>query len=107
MAKGGKIFSSYLVTFPNFSLRTFQQKQKLPGQVRSGHQSGFVDPTSEKFVITSVIRARVFHGAIYSLQVFITVPVCVIRISQILFICDLGSGQRRDLYITGLWENIE
>ena len=39
--------------FSNYSLRTFQQKKKLPGQVRSGHQSRFVDSTSEKFLITS------------------------------------------------------
>ena len=45
IAKRRKIFSSYLVTLPNYSLRT-SQKEKLPGQARSGHQSRFVDPTS-------------------------------------------------------------
>ena len=58
-------------------------EKKLPGQVRSGHQSEFVDLTSEKFAI--IVRARVFHGAISSLQVFITVTVCVICISQTLY----------------------
>ena len=47
----------------------------------------------------------VFPGAISSLQVFITVPVCVICISQNLYICDLRSGQSRDHYITSLGEN--
>ena len=51
IAKRPKAESSYLVTFPNFSLRIFHKK-KMPGQVRSGHQRRFVDPTSEKFAIT-------------------------------------------------------
>ena len=50
IAKRRKIESSYLVTFSKLSMRTFRQK-KLLGQVRSGHQRRFVDPTSEKFVI--------------------------------------------------------
>ena len=102
MAKRRKIFSSYLVTFPNYSLRTFQKK--MPGQVRSGHQSGFVDLTSEK---QSRQSQFFFHGAISSVQVFITVPVCVICTSQNLFICDMRSGQSRDLCIRGLRENNE
>ena len=28
----------------------------MPGEVRSGHQSGFVDSTSEKFAITSELE---------------------------------------------------
>ena len=56
MAKRRKIFSSYLVTFPQYSLSTFQQKIINPGQVRSGHQSGVLDPTSEKFTITSELE---------------------------------------------------
>ena len=70
----------------------------MASQVRSGHQSGFVDPTSEKFTITSELEF--FDGAISSLQVFITVPVCVICMSQNLFICDLKSGQSRESAIT-------
>ena len=54
MAKRRKIFSSYLVIFPNYSLRTFQKK--WPGQVSSGHQSGLVDPTSEKLALTSQLE---------------------------------------------------
>ena len=30
--------------------------KKKPGQVRSGNQSGFVDPTSEKFANTSELE---------------------------------------------------
>ena len=48
-----------------------------------------------------------FHGAVSSLRVFITVPVCVICISHNFYICELSSGQIRDLYVTGLWENNE
>ena len=54
MAKRVKIFSSYLATFPYYSLCRFQQK--IPGQIRSGHQSGFFYPTSEKFAITSELE---------------------------------------------------
>ena len=71
-------------------------------QVRSGHQGGFADPTSEKFTITSELE--LFHGMISSLQIFITVPVCVICLSQNFYICDLLSGQSRDLDITTLRE---
>ena len=66
-------------------------------QVRSGHQRRFVDPTSEKFAITPEL---VFHGSIFSLQVFIRVPPYTICISQNLYICDLRLGQIHDLYIT-------
>ena len=52
-------------------------------------------------------RARVFHRSISSLQVFIRVPPCTKCISHSLYICDLKSGQTRDLYITTLRENIE
>ena len=45
-----EISSSYLVTFLNI-ICTYSGK-KMPGQVRPGHQSGFVEPTSEKFAIT-------------------------------------------------------
>ena len=45
------IFNSYLMTFPNYSLRTL--KKKISGQVRPGHQSWFVDTTSEKLAIMS------------------------------------------------------
>ena len=53
------------------------------------------------------VSARFIHGAISSLQVFIEAPVCVICISQKLYIFDLRSGQSRDLYITSLGENNE
>ena len=58
------------------------------------------------------VRARVFFGAISSLQVFITVPTSRYVLSVYLRnfnICDLRSGQTqsRNLYITSLWENIE
>ena len=78
--------------------------KKLPGQVRLGHQRRFVDPTSEKFAIPP--KVDFFRGSIFSLQVFIRVPPYTIFISQNLYICGLSSGQIRDLYITGLWENV-
>ena len=37
----------------------------MPGQVRSGHQSGFVDTTTEKFAIMSELF---FHEAVSSLN---------------------------------------
>ena len=55
------------------------------------------------------LELEFFHGTISSLQVFITVPLCVIFKSQNLFICDLRSGQireSRDLYITSLYGKI-
>ena len=95
IAKQRQTFSSYLMTFPHYSLRTFQQKKKKTCRARLGqviNQSEFSDPTSEKFVITSEL---VFHGMISSLQALITVPVCVIFISQNSWhIRDLRSGQR-------------
>ena len=78
--------------------------KQLPDQVRSGHQRVFVDPTSEKIAITPEI---VFHGTSSSLQVSIMVPVCAICIFHNVYICDLRSGQLRDLYIVSLWDNIE
>ena len=47
-----------------------------------------------------------FFGAISFIQIFITVPLCVICLSQNLYICYLRSGQSRDLYITSLWKKI-
>ena len=63
-------------------------KTKMPGQVRSGHQSGFVDTTTEKFANMSELVF--FNEAVSSLQAFITVPVCVIYISHNIYICDLN-----------------
>ena len=45
----------------------------MVGQVRSGHQSGFVDPTSEKFAITSELEVFTERFP-FSEYVFITVP---------------------------------
>ena len=57
IAKRRKMFSSHLVTFPNYSLRTIKKKCRVrSGQVRSGHPIGFVDTTSEKFAIMSVLE---------------------------------------------------
>ena len=102
MAKRRKIFSAYLLTFPYYSLRTFQKKSGS-GQVRSPNRVGWLHLR----IVCNHVRARVLHGAISSLQVFITVPVCVMFISQHLYICDLRSGQSRDLYIPSLWEVIK
>ena len=77
----------------------------MPGQVRSGHQRRFVDPTSENFAITPELE--ILTDQFFSLQVLVRVPVCAICISQNFYICDLRSGQIRDLYITSIWENIE
>ena len=49
-------------------------------QVRSGHQSRLVDPTSEMFAITSELGF--FHRPIFPFQVFITAPVWVTCISH-------------------------
>ena len=82
MAKRRKIFSSYLVTFPNYSLRTFRKKCR----VRSGQitKAGLLT-TSQKFSITSELA---FFTERFPLQVFITVPVCIICLSQNLYISD-------------------
>ena len=77
----------------------------MPGQVRSGHQRRFLDPTSEKFAITPELELFTYRFILFSF--FIRVPTCTIGISQNLYICDLRSGQIRDLYITSLLENIE
>ena len=47
-------YSAYLVTFPNYSLCTFQE-EKMSGQIRSGHQSEFVDPASERTHLLSIL----------------------------------------------------
>ena len=73
------------------------------GQVRS--PEAFCWPHLRK--VCNHARASIFHGSIYALQVFISVPSCTICLSQNLYICELRSGQIRDLYITSLWENIE
>ena len=108
IAKRCKILSSYWVSFSNHSLRIFQQNKtkKLPGQVRSDHHSGLVDPTSEKFAITSELvffaeRFLLFRCSLqhqYVLFEYLKIVICI---------CGLGSGQSRDLYITSLWENNE
>ena len=74
MTKRRNIFSSYLVTYPDFSSRTFRQNKKIvgSGQVRSPVRVCW--PHLRK--VGNHVRPRVFHGAICSLQVFITVPVC-------------------------------
>ena len=101
IAKGRKI--SCLVTFPNYSFRTLKKKIVWQGQVRSTQRVCW--PHFRK--VCNHVRARVFHGTISSLQVFITVPVCVIFLSHNLYNCDLRSDQIRDLYITSLWGNNE
>ena len=86
------------MTFPKYALRTFQQKKNAgSGQDRSPERVFLPHLTK----VCKHVRARVFHRAISSLQVCITVPVCVICISQNLYICDLRTGQSRDLYIAG------
>ena len=70
----------------------------MQGHVGSGHQNGFVDPTSEKFAITSELEFFT-ERFLSSLQVFITAPVYVICVSQKFNICDLRAGQSRYLYI--------
>ena len=90
-----EILSSYLVTFPKYSLRAFcKKKNKLPGQVRSDHQSGFVDHTSKK--VGTQARDRVFHRVISYLQIFIRVPVCAICKLQISELLYLGPEVRFD-----------
>ena len=87
----------------HISAKNKNNKNGGSGQVRSPERD--CRPHLRK--VCNHVRARGFHGAISSLRVFITVPVCVICISQTLYICDLRSGQSRDLYITSLWENNE
>ena len=100
---------SYLVIFSSYSLRTLKKYNKNnsnnagSGQVRSPERVW--QPQLSK--VCKHVRARVFHGAISSLQIFITVPVCVICLSKNFYVCDLRSGQSRYLYITSLWENNE
>ena len=101
-----EISSSYVVCL-FLNIHCAHSGKKMPGQIGSGPQIGFVDTTSEKFAITPEVDFFFFHGAISSLPLFIRMPVCAICISQNLYICDLRSCQIRDTYITSLWENIE
>ena len=84
IAKRHKIISSYLVTFPSFSLRTFQKN----GRVRSGQgtRAGFLTPPQRLRKVCNHVRASLFHGATSSLQVFITIPVYAIYKSHNLYI---------------------
>ena len=86
-------FIPHIFTKKNYRVRS--------GQVTRG---GLLTPPQKG---CNHARARVFHGSISSLQVFIRVPPYTICLSQNSYICDLRSGQIRDLYITRLWENIE
>ena len=66
----GETFQDFLVQLPNAARHSahiwwlflnahcahLSKKKKMPGQVRSGNQSGFVDPTSEKFANTSELE---------------------------------------------------
>ena len=82
------------VTFPKYSLRSFQQKtmpsQVKSGQVRSGHQGEFVDSMSVKFAIPSELvfffswRYFLSSGLHYSTSTYI----CVICLFQNLYICN-------------------
>ena len=128
MNKHCNIFSSYLVTFlnfslssgparvnfslssgparvnfslssgparVNFSLRSFQQNYSDG----SGHQNGFVDPTSDKFATTSEVE---FSGNDFlSSGIHYSTSMCN------MYLCDLRSGQRRDLYFASIWANNE
>ena len=69
------------------------RKNDGSGQVRSRERACW--PYLRK--VYNHVRARVFHGAISSLQVFLTISVCVICLPQNLYICDLMSGESRDL----------
>ena len=105
MAKRRKIFSSYFVTLSSYSLRIFQQKKKIAGSGQFRSPERVCWPHLRK--VCNHVRARVFQGAISSLQVFIIVPVCIICLSQNGYICDLRSGHSSDHYSTSLWENNE
>ena len=59
----------------------------MPVQVRSGHQSGFVDTTTEKLAIMSELE---FFTKQFPLQVCIIVLVCVVCIYHNIYICDLN-----------------
>ena len=83
------------------------QKKTLPGQVRSSTRVGLLTLLQKTLQSPQRVFFRVFHGAISSFQVFITVSVYVICISQDFYIGDLRSGQSRDISITSLCENIE
>ena len=98
----------------------------MPGQVRSGQvtRAGMLTPSQKS---CNHAKAKAVHGALSSLihteetallnetallellsyMVFITVPECLICISHNFHICDLSSGQSRDLFIISLWENNE
>ena len=80
--KRRKTFSSCLVTFPKHSLRWFQQRQC---RVRSSQVTKACLLTPPQNVCNHN-SAKVFYGAIFSYQVFIAVPVCVICVSLILYL---------------------
>ena len=96
--------SSNFLTFPKRLLRNISENFELIWpQVRSPEAVWW--PYLRK--VCNHARARVFDRSISSLQALVRVPVCAICISQNFHICDLRSGQTRDLYIASLWENIE
>ena len=82
----------------------FIAQKNCQGQVRS--PVAVCLPHLRKFAIP---RARVFHGSISFLQVFIKTPLCPICISHNLYICDLRSGQIRvftlQAYVWGKYWN--
>ena len=65
---GHKTFSSSLVTFPNYSLRTFQKKTAGSGQVRSPER--VLTPPQKKFAIISELEFSIERFLLfrYSLQ---------------------------------------
>ena len=79
----------------------FSEGEQFPLKVRRGDVTRFgsdlaVFSCDSASAHVTVIKFF-FYRAISSLQVFITVPVCVICIFQDLYICDLRSGrQSRD-----------
>ena len=72
-----------------------------PGHFRSGHQVTLTDLASKK--VCNRVLPAVFVTEVSNLVDYMTAWVPLTCISWILYICDLRSGQRRDLSIISEW----
>ena len=74
----------------------------MPVQVRSGRQSGFLDPTQKRLQLR---QSYSFSRSDYlSLGIHYSASMCNLYISFNFYICDLRLDQSCDFYITNLWE---
>ena len=103
MVKRRKIFSSYLVTFPNYSLRTFQRKKK---RFRSGQvtRAGLLTPPKKSLQSRQCFSWNDFHSS----GIHYRTSMCNLYISELVYLWPEVRSESWPLYCKdmGIYSNV-